>query len=80
MLCNKEEIFHDHLVADFVVPGVWNVTMLNQHLDAGLVGRVLAVVPTSFRGTGRMVWILTTSGIFSTSSAYSLVRRVNNRS
>ena len=36
VLCNKVEIFHDHLVADFVDRGGWNVAMLNQYLDAAL--------------------------------------------
>mgnify|MGYP004717263043 CR=1 FL=1 len=67
-------------IADFVDREVWNVAMLNQHLDEELVGQVLAVLPPSFRGTDKMLWVLTNSCIFSTSSAYSLVRRGNNRS
>ncbi|XP_071922622.1 uncharacterized protein [Coffea arabica] len=79
-LCGKVEIFSDHVVADFVAGGTWNVVMFRQHLDAELVGRVLQVAPPTFRGPDHMVWTRTASSTFSTSSAYSLVRQGNNRS
>ncbi|XP_027096008.1 uncharacterized protein [Coffea arabica] len=74
------EIFHDHLVADFVDRRAWNIVMLNQYLDAGLVARVLAMDPPIFQGPDRMVWALTPSDSFSTASAYFLVRQGGHRS
>ncbi|XP_027156573.1 uncharacterized protein LOC113757588 [Coffea eugenioides] len=79
-LCQKVEIFHDHLVADFVDCGAWNIVMLNQYLDAGSVANVLAMDPPTFQDPDRMVWALTPSGSFSTESAYSLVRQGGHRS
>ena len=80
VLCDKVEIFDDHLVADFVDREVWNVAMLHQYLDEGLVRQVLEIDPSPRRGMDSMVWALTNLGTFSTSSAYSLVRQGDNSS
>ncbi|XP_071909708.1 uncharacterized protein [Coffea arabica] len=46
-LCGKVDVFLAHSVADFVDGGAWNVHMLRQYLDAGLVGQILqGRVPT----------------------------------
>ncbi|XP_071924868.1 uncharacterized protein [Coffea arabica] len=80
VLCQKVEIFHDHLVANFVDRVAWNIVMLNRYLDAGLVACVLAMDPPTFQGPDRMVWALTPSGSFSMASAYSLVWQGGHRS
>ena len=34
-LCHKVEIFHEHLVADFVLDGGWNGRMIHEFLEPG---------------------------------------------
>ncbi|XP_027069890.2 uncharacterized protein [Coffea arabica] len=79
-LCDKVEVFHDHSVVDFVDRRAWNVDMLHQFLDGELVTQVLEIDPPTDRGNDTMVWALTNSGVFSTASAYSLIRQSNDNS
>ncbi|XP_027118404.1 uncharacterized protein [Coffea arabica] len=72
------DIFHEHVVADFVSQAQWNRWLLNQVLGPELVRQVVKVPPPSARSSDRMVWALTQDGSFSVSSAYSLVSQASN--
>ena len=48
-LCHRVQVFHKHLVADFVTEGTSNVRMLNQFLNPAVVNQVLSIVPPSFK-------------------------------
>nr|XP_027072034.1 uncharacterized protein LOC113696849 [Coffea arabica] len=62
-LCSVE-IFHENIVSDFVTQAQWNLGLLNQVLQPGLVRQVIEVPPPSPRGSDRMVWALTQDGVF----------------
>nr|XP_027120587.1 uncharacterized protein LOC113737577 [Coffea arabica] len=79
-LYDKVEVFYDHSVVDFIDRRAWNVDMLHQFLDGELVRQVLEINPPTDRGNDTMVWALTNSGVFSTVSAYSLIRQSNDSS
>ena len=77
-ICQQMDIFHEHVVADFVSQAQWNRWLLNQVLGPELVRQVVKVPPPSARSSDRMVWALTQDGSFSVSSAYSLVSQASN--
>ena len=72
-LCHLVDIFHEHVVSDFVFQARWNMQLLNQVLQSELVRQVVNVSPPSSRGADRMVWALTADGAFSVASAYSII-------
>nr|XP_027071629.1 uncharacterized protein LOC113696407 [Coffea arabica] len=79
-LCQQVENFGDHAVADFVLNGSWNVSMLHQWLPDSIVSTIMQIRPPDIFSTtpDRMVWDLETTGSFSFSSAYNLVRQESN--
>ena len=42
-LCHQVEIFHENIVSDFVTQARWNLGLLNQVLEPGLVRQVMEV-------------------------------------
>ncbi|XP_071940011.1 uncharacterized protein [Coffea arabica] len=79
-LCQQVENFGDHAVADFVLNGSWNISMLHQWLPDSIVSRIMQIRPPDIFSTrpDRMVWDLETTGSFSFSSTYNLVRQDSN--
>ncbi|XP_071923146.1 uncharacterized protein [Coffea arabica] len=81
-LCQRVEIFGDHSVADFVLNGSWNLSMLRQWLPDSIIAMIVQINPPDVfsKQPDRMVWDLDISGSFSISSAYNLVRKISNTS
>ena len=46
-ICQQVDIFHEHVVSDFVSHAQWNMRLLNQVLGPELVRQVVQVPPPS---------------------------------
>ena len=69
-LCQQVELFQEQPVADFVVQGCWYVQRLYQVLPMHCVQCVLDAAPPSSDQVDKMIWATSTTGEFSTASAY----------
>ncbi|XP_071928157.1 uncharacterized protein [Coffea arabica] len=54
-LCHRVDIFHEHMVSDFVTQAQWNMRLLNQMLESELGRQVVKVSPPAFRAS--QVWL-----------------------
>ncbi|XP_027184159.1 uncharacterized protein LOC113782466 [Coffea eugenioides] len=77
-LCHRVEIFQEHRVSDFVIEARWNLGLLNQVLEPGVVRQVMGIPPPPSQRSDRMVWALTQDGVFSIASTFSLVAQATN--
>lgn len=69
------------LVLDFLVDGLWNEEKVRQHSLSSLVHKILNTVFTYQEGVADWaIWKLKSSGIFSCSSAWILVREKKSTS
>lgn len=79
-LANRVDSISDHRVCDFVNQGVWNYSFFRDWLPPEFLAEVLRVSPPSSQSPDGMVWSLTTTGSFSLSSAFQVVRNQKNTS
>ncbi|XP_027150296.1 uncharacterized protein LOC113750530 [Coffea eugenioides] len=79
-LASRLDSVSDHLVADFIENGHWNLPLLQQWVPHGVVSEVVRVVPPVGQLPDLMVWRPCSSGQFTLWSAFHLVRRHANSS
>ena len=79
-LASRLDSVSDHLVADFVTDGSWNLQLIRQWVPAGIISKVARVAPPVGRLPDLMVWRPSQSGRFTLRSAFQLVRRHANSS
>lgn len=72
-LCQRLQSVSNHLVADFVVSGQWNLQLLRHWVPNDIVLEIITKLAPTGSTDDSAVWALTESGDFSIASSYVLL-------